>query len=185
MMIPFPPRPLVLVLLALLAGCATPPSAPPTEPSQPVPAPGTTTKPSAAPSKPQLSKETLALLAKRKLAPINGGVQNAKASCSFRDDNGYSGQLQLDVRSAQVEQLEARVDVPKRGSCQFRLADFRQTDSQPIIVLAGKQSSCKVSVWEQGSQVTVAFRDCRAECSGNAVDYLWPILVDNQKGSCS
>lgn len=176
---------LIAVLLVLLAGCATPPGAPPSEPAQPTPSPGPAPKPSATPTKPQLSKETLALLAKRKLAPINGGVQNAKASCSFRDDNGYSGQLQLNVKSAQVEQLEARVDVPKRGSCQFRLTDFRQTETQPIIVLASKQSSCKVSVWEQGDQVTVAFRDCRTECSGNAVDYLWPILVDNQKGSCS
>ena len=184
-MIPIPRLSLIALLLALLAGCATPPGAPPTEPTPQSPAPGTATKPSASPAKPQLSKETLALLAKRKLSPINGGVQNAQASCSFRDDNGYSGQLQLSVRAAQVEQLEARVDVPKRGSCQFRLADFRQTENQPIIVLAGKQSSCKVSVWEQGSQVTIAFRDCRAECSGNAVDYLWPILVDNQKGNCS
>lgn len=178
---------LLALLLALLAGCATPPgpSPTPTPPPQTTSAPGAAAKSSAPPSKPQLSKETLALLAKRKLAPINGGVQSAKASCGFRDDNGYSGQLQLNVKSAQVEQLEARVDVPKRGSCQFRLADFRQTDTQPIIVLASKQSSCKVSVWEQGDQVTVAFRDCRAECSGNAVDYLWPILVDSQKGSCS
>ncbi len=176
---------LIALLIALLAGCATPTGAPPTATTAPTPAPGTATKPSATPAKPPLSKETLALLAKRKLSPINGGVQNAQASCSFRDDNGYSGQLQLSVRAAQVEQLEARVDVPKHGSCQFRLADFRQTDTQPIIVLAGKQSSCKVSVWEQGNQVTVAFRDCRAECSGKAAEYLWPILVDNQKGSCS
>jgi hypothetical protein len=171
---------LVALLLGLLAGCATPPPpvAPPAAPS-PVPAPQTV------PKTPELKKETLALLAKRGLKPISGQALSARASCNFRDDDGYRGQLELVVRNATVEQLEARVDIPNRGSCQFRFANFRQTDSLPIVVLASRQSTCKVSLWEQGNQVTVAFRDCRAECGGDAVNYLWPILVDNQKGSCS
>ena len=134
---------------------------------------------------PELKKETLAYLAKRGLKPHTGNALNARASCSFRDDTGYAARLELAVRDARVEQLEARVDVPKRGSCQFRLADFRQTETLPIVVLAAQKSTCKVSLWEQGAQVTVAFRDCRAECGGDTVNYLWPILVDNRKGSCS
>ena len=165
------------MLLALLAGCATSP--PPTLPPQPATAPQTT------PKTPELKKETLALLAKRGHKPITGQALNARASCSFRDDTGYAGRLDLVVREARVEQLDARVDVPNRGSCQFSLADFRQTESLPIVVLASQKTSCKVSLWEQGDQVTVAFRDCRAECGGDAVNYLWPILVDSRKGSCS
>ena len=171
--------------LAWLAGCATPPA--------PAPAPEVPAKPAAAPGSPpppptagpKLSKETLAYLSRRKLAPISGGALTAQADCSFRDDNGYRGQLQLAVKASTVEHLDARVDIPKRGTCQFRLADFRQTESQPAVVLAARQGNCKVSLWEQGGQVTVAFRDCRAECSGKAVDYLWPILVDHQSGRCS
>ena len=174
----------VVLPLALLAGCATPPpppvSAPPPAPT-PVPAPSYP----ATPKTPELKKETLAYLAKRGHKPITGQPLNARASCSFRDDTGYAGQLELAVKDAQVERLEARVDVPKRGSCQFRLADFRQTDTLPIVVLASQKTACKVSVWEQGQQVTVAFRDCRTECGGDAVNYLWPILVDSRKGSCS
>ncbi len=167
-------------LLVLLAGCATvPPPAP-----APAPAPATP-KQQAAPKTPELKKETLALLARRGHKPIAGQALNARTSCSFRDDTGYAGKLDLAVHEARVEQLEARIDVPKRGTCQFRLADFRQTESLPIVVLASQQSSCKVSLWEQGDQVTVAFRDCRAECGGDAVDYLWPILVDRRKGSCT
>ncbi len=171
-----------VLLLTLLGGCATPLPAPAPAPA-PTPVPGPA--PLSIPKTPELKKETLAYLAKRKLAPITGKPLNASANCSFRDENGYRGQLELSVRNAAVEQLDARVDVPKRGSCQFRLADFQQTDSQPIVVLAARQGSCKVSLWEQGNQITVAFRDCRAACSGDSVDYLWPILVDNQKGSCS
>jgi hypothetical protein len=172
----------ILILLALLAGCAT---------SPPPPAPATTSPPSQAstsqvtPKTPVLKKETLAYLAKRGHKPITGQALNARASCNFRDDTGYRGQLELTVTNATVEQLAARVDVPNRGSCQFRLADFQQTETLPTVVLASRQSACKISLWEQGSQVTVAFRDCRAECGGDAVNYLWPILVDNQKGSCS
>jgi hypothetical protein len=167
------------LLLALLAGCATPPYAPPaTPPSKPAPAAPPT-------GRPALSKETLAYLAKRKLTPITGNALNVRADCSFQDDNGYRGQLLLAVRNSVVEQLDARVDVPNRGSCQFRLADFRQAETLPIVVLAARQSDCKASLWEQGDQITVAFRDCRLECSGDAADYLWPILVDSRKGSCS
>lgn len=170
----------VTTLLALLAGCATsPPPTTPTPTPTPAPAPQTT------PKTPELKKETLALLAKRGHKPITGQALNARASCSFRDDTGYAGRLELAVRDARVEQLDARVDVPNRGSCQFRLADFRQTENLPIVVLASQKTSCKVSLWEQGDQVTVAFRDCRAECGGDAVNYLWPILVDSRKGSCS
>ena len=173
------------LILTLLAGCATPPA--PVSPPAPTPAPTPVPAPGypATPKTPELKKETVALLAKRGLKPITGQALNARARCSFRDDTGYSGKLDLAVRNARVEQLDASVDVPNRGSCQFRLADFRQTESLPIVVLASQRTSCKVSLWEQGHQVTVAFRDCRTECGGDAVNYLWPILVDSRKGSCS
>jgi hypothetical protein len=171
-----------LWLLALwLAGCATPepPPAPPAPEPLPPPAP--------APAEPKAEprQDKLKHLAGRDLKPMPTRPLNAKASCRFKDETGYRGQLQLDVKGAKVEKLNARVEVPKQGSCNFRLADFQQTDSLPTVVLAAKNSDCKVSLWEQGEQVTVAFRDCRAECSGGSADYLWPILVDNRKGSCS
>lgn len=173
-----------VLLLTLLAGCATtPPPAAPEPKSVPAQLPAPT--PQAAPTAPTLKKETQAYLAKRGFKPISGRAINARARCSFRDETGYRGQLQLAVRNAGVEQLEARIDVPKRGSCQFRLADFRQTQTLPIVELVAQKSPCKVSLWEQGNQITVAFRDCRAECGGDSVNYLWPILVDSQKGSCS
>lgn len=178
---------LIISLLVLLAGCATtpPPVAPAPVPA-PTPAPAPLPTPRTMPKTPELKKETIAYLAKRGLKPITGRALNARASCSFRDEEtGYRGQLELAVANATVEQLIARVDVPNRGSCQFRLADFRQAETLPIVVLTARQSNCKISLWEQGNQVTVAFRDCRRECGGDAVDYLWPILVDNQKGSCS
>jgi hypothetical protein len=165
-----------VLLLTWLAGCAVPPIFLP--PAKPVPEPEPV-------GRPELSKETLAYLAKRNLTPISGRTLNANADCSFRDENGYGGKLQLAVEGAVVKRLDAQVDVPGHGSCQFRLANFRQTETRPIVILASRQTDCKVSIWEQGDQVTVAFRDCKAECSGDSANYLWPILVDSVQGSCS
>jgi len=171
-------RAAALLVVALLAGCATPEPPPPVA----VPAPAPPAPPAGAPEPRQ---DKLKHLANRHLKPMPVRPLNAKASCSFKDETGYRGRLRLDVKEAAVKRLEASVDVPKRGSCRFKLADFRQTDSQPAVVLAARKGDCKIRLWEQEDQVTVAFRDCRAECSGDSVDYLWPILVDNRKGSCS
>jgi hypothetical protein len=171
-------RPLVVLLAAaLLAACATPEPPPPVAVPEPAPAP-----PVAAPEPRQ---DKLKHLANRNLKPLPVRPLNARASCSFKDETGYRGRLRLDVKDAAVQRLEASVDVPKRGSCRFKLADFHQTDSQPAVVLAARNGDCRIRLWEQEEQVTVAFRDCRAECSGDSVDYLWPILVNNRKGSCS
>ncbi|PKO83444.1 MAG: hypothetical protein CVU17_08715 [Betaproteobacteria bacterium HGW-Betaproteobacteria-11] len=131
----------------------------------------------------------LSALARRRLAshhlqPIETRALNAHADCAFRDETGYRGSLELEVKAATVNRFVAEVDIPKRGRCQFRLDDFRQSGNSPIL-LTSRATSCQVNLWEQGRRVTVAFRDCRTECSGDAVDYLWPILVDNRKGQCS
>jgi hypothetical protein len=97
---------------------------------------------------------------------------------------GYGGRLNLDVKNAAVKRFDAQVNIPKRGTCRFQLRDFEQTQTAPV-QLTSNQTGCKVHMWEQADQVTVAFRDCRSECSGDSVDYLWPILVDNRKGRCS
>jgi len=169
----------MLTLAGLVAGCATPepPAPPPVVEPPPAPAPRA--------ESPRLRQDTLKHLAKRQLKPIETRPLNARARCQFKDANGYRGQLRLDVREASVQRFDAQVEVPKRGHCRFELKQFQQTERLPNVVLAARRGECKVSLWEQGEQLTVAFRDCRAECSGDSADYLWPILVDSRKGSCS
>jgi hypothetical protein len=172
-------RAAALLAAAMLAACATPEPPPPVV-SAPVPRPEPPP-----PKEPPPRRDPLKHLANRDLKPMPVRPLNAKAKCSFRDETGYRGRMNLAVKDARVARFDARVDVPRRGSCRFDLKDFRQTGSLPAVVLTGRSSGCKISLWEQGDQVTVAFRDCRAQCSGDSVDYLWPILVDNRKGSCS
>ncbi|MCX8018205.1 MAG: hypothetical protein N2690_09945, partial [Rhodocyclaceae bacterium] len=134
---------------------------------------------------PPARNDPLKHLAGRELAAMPVRPLNARAQCRFRDPTGYRGELLLEVKASDVRRFEAKIDIPRRGRCHFRLADFRQTESAPAVVLAARQGECTVRLWKQGEQVTVAFRDCHAACSGEAIDYLWPILVDIPKGRCS
>lgn len=169
------------LLSLLLAACATP-----EPPPAPIPPPARA-EAEAQPSPPPPERRPNAVLkhlANRDLKPIPTRPLNAKTSCAFRDQMGYGGRLNLDVKNAAVKRFEAQVNIPKRGTCRFQLRDFEQTQTAPV-QLTSNQTGCKVHMWEQADQVTVAFRDCRSECSGDSVDYLWPILVDNRKGRCS
>ena len=131
-----------------------------------------------------LSERTKRYLASRGHEPIEDRPLNVQAECSFRDELGYAGRLDLEVRDADVRRFAARVDVPSRGSCRFDLAEFRQTTTLPTVSLMAQGNRCTVRMWEQGSKVTVAFSDCQAQCDGRTFDYLWPILVEAPSGRC-
>ena len=73
---------------------------------------------------------------------------------------------------------------PKRGTCRFDLAQFRQTQALPSVELTGARD-CRVHMWEQGEQITVAFANCHHLCSpASAQDYVWPLLIDKATGQC-
>lgn len=131
-----------------------------------------------------LSERTKRYLASRGHAVIQDRPLNVRADCSFRDEVGYAGRLNLEVKDADVRRFAAKVDVPKRGSCRFDLGEFRQATALPMITLASTRSSCTVRMWEQGSKVTVAFSDCQTQCDGGTFDYVWPILVEAPSGRC-
>jgi hypothetical protein len=155
-----------VLLAALVSGCgslsapvADGPRAEPARPSRP------TTKPG------------------QKPPPIATRALNVSSDCTFRDPTGYRGEMKLKVADAEVQAFEARVDIPEQGVCRFALADFRQTETLPNVVLRARGSSCTVRMWEQGRRVTVAFNDCADRCTGGAYPYLWPILA-SRSGSC-
>ena len=121
----------------------------------------------------------------KKPGPIPTRALNAQAECSFRDESGYNGAMKLAVVEARVNSFEANVNIPQRGTCRFDLRDFRQTRELPNVELSHRQDRCIVRVWEQGERVTVAFQQCQKMCSGDAWEYLWPILTDRRNGSCA
>jgi hypothetical protein len=118
-------------------------------------------------------------------APVAAKAINASAECAFKDEAGVRGRLTLQVEDGSVRRFAAEVAIPRRGACSFDLKDFRQTTLLPPTTLAARDNRCRVHLWEQGAQLTVAFSDCRAYCTGEAFDYLWPILADTRTGECS
>ena len=175
------------VALVALAGCATP--EPPVVAATPAPEPEVVRPvPPVAEKKPsQIESQPLKHLANRKLEPIPDRPLNVKTNCNFRDETGYRGRLDLQVKDADVRRFRAEVKIPKRGICRFDLKNFQQVNElqRVQVALSTARDTCTVRVWEQENRVTVAFRDCQAQCSGESFDYLWPILVDASTGKCS
>ncbi|HZV54924.1 MAG TPA: hypothetical protein VFF82_08290 [Rhodocyclaceae bacterium] len=170
---------ITILLLALLAGCATKETVAPKPAPVPAPAPGRAKPPTEA------QPEIYSRLAGRKIKPIAVKPINVKADCSFRDPDGYGGKLNLLVEDSQVRRLQAEVQVPRRGNCAFALKDFRQTANEPAVTLSAASGQCTVRLWEQEGRVTVAFNSCKDRCGGDSFDYVWPILVDASTGTCS
>jgi hypothetical protein len=137
-----------------------------------------------APDLAPLSGRTQRYLASRGLQLIENRPLNVHVDCTFRDEVGYGGRLDLDVRDAVVHRFAATVDIPAHGQCRFALRDFRQTTTLPSVTLAGAPGGCTVRMWQQGNQAAVAFSDCQVQCDAGSFDYLWPILVETPSGRC-
>ncbi|MBL8437841.1 MAG: hypothetical protein JNM61_06560 [Zoogloeaceae bacterium] len=121
--------------------------------------------------------------ARGRLKPMPVRPLQVKTDCRFKDETGYSGSAILDVDYDQVRSFSATVNIPRRGQCRFDLAEFEQRPAHAHVALHAR-NGCTVRMWEQGNQVTVAFAQCGRQCTGNAADYLWPILVDRPSGRC-
>ena len=119
-------------------------------------------------------------------APIPDRALNIQADCTSRDERGYTETIKLSVTNGLVSQLEARIIVPKRGSCSFQLADFRQTRSAPHVELVARSgSSCTTRMWYQQNRFTLAFSDCIEMCMPRGTeDYIWPIELRLSDGAC-
>lgn len=154
----------VLSLLLLVAACATP--------KRP---PDVTTEPAVGPT------TSRAQIARRlgKMKPVD-----IKADCAWKDENGYNGQMKLLAADNVIAAFDATVTHPKHGTCRFAFTNFRQTQKTPNVELKAHGSSCTVRMWTQGNQVSVAFSKCQSMCTGDAIDYLWPILADARTGGC-
>lgn len=164
-------RAAALAAALLLGACATPPER---KPGAATPSPAQ----SAAEAAPERA------LQRGRLKPMPVRPLSIKTDCRFKDEVGYGGSAVLDISYSEVRAFAARVDVPKHGSCQFDLADFKQVLKEPHVELQGRDG-CTVRMWEQGEQVTVAFSECAKRCTRGTFEYVWPILVDRSSGQCS
>ncbi|WP_300437541.1 hypothetical protein [Zoogloea sp.] len=119
-----------------------------------------------------------------RLKPMPLRTFSLSTQCRFKDEAGNFGSATVDVVNSKVNAFKAELTMPKRGTCRFDLAQFRQTQALPSIELTGARD-CRVHMWDQGEQVTVAFANCHHLCSpASAQDYVWPLLIDKATGQC-
>lgn len=117
--------------------------------------------------------------------PIPARPLSVRAECKARDATGYTESIRLAVDQGRVGLLEAKIDIPRRGTCGFHLSDFRQTRTEPHVELQSSNgSTCSVRMWQQDGRFTVAFNDCHEKCTRGAFDYVWPIHLKSADGSC-
>jgi len=106
-------------------------------------------------------------------------------SCIGREETGYAENVRIDVAGGSVRVLDARIDIPNRGSCRYQLAEFRQTRQLPYVELLSRtNAACAVRMWQQGDRVTVAATDCPEKCTRGAFEYLCPIELKSPGGGC-
>ena len=119
-----------------------------------------------------------------RLKPMPLRTFSLSTQCRFKDEAGNFGSATVDVVNSKVNAFKAELTMPKRGTCRFDLAQFRQTQALPSVELTGARD-CRVHMWEQGEQITVAFANCHHLCSpASAQDYVWPLLIDKATGQC-
>ena len=117
------------------------------------------------------------------VSPEASSALSFAAHCNFEHESGYTVSLDTQVEASEVRALRFSAHVPEHGQCLFHLAGLQQTLRQPQIELTG-QEGCVVQLWDQGEKITLAFQNCAAHCTGDAQDYLWPVLIDHQTGQC-
>jgi hypothetical protein len=118
-------------------------------------------------------------------APIPARPLSVRSECTARDQTGYTESIRLAVDHGRVGLLEAKIRIPRRGSCGFHLSDFRQTRTEPHVELRSSTGTkCTVRMWQQDGRFTIAFSDCQEKCTRGAFDYVWPMQLKMADGSC-
>jgi hypothetical protein len=108
-------------------------------------------------------------------APAAAGMTFA-GNCVGKEETGYAENVRVDVAGGEVRQLDARIDIPGRGSCSYRLADFRQAQRTPYVeLLARSNTGCALRMWQQGDRITLAATECAEKCTRGAFEYAWPV----------
>jgi hypothetical protein len=134
----------------------------------------------AAPPEPSTPKPGIGAAARIRARPLS-----LRSECTVRDQTGYTESIRLAVDQGKVGLLEAKITIPRRGSCGFHLSDFRQTRTEPHVELRSSTGTkCTVRMWQQDGRFTVAFSECQEKCTRGAFDYIWPVELKMADGSC-
>jgi hypothetical protein len=108
------------------------------------------------------------------------------AHCVQREEDGFREDARLSVDDNRVRAIDWQLWVGNRGSCHFKLDEFRQTREKPQIELLAKDGGgCKLFVWQEPGRVTLAHVGCEARCTAGIYEEAWPVLFDPSSGQCA
>jgi hypothetical protein len=108
------------------------------------------------------------------------------AHCVQREEDGFREDARLSVDDNRVRAIDWQLWVGARGSCHFKLDEFRQTREKPQIELLAKDGGgCKLFVWQEPGRVTLAHVGCEARCTAGIYEEAWPVLFDPSSGKCA
>jgi hypothetical protein len=114
------------------------------------------------------------------------GPLSLQGSCSQVDDDGFREQARLDVEQGAVRALDWQIWVGRKGTCSFRLDQFRQTKSRPHIELqALDRSGCKLVIYQDPRRVTLGHAGCERSCTNGIHEEAWPVMFDPRSGGCA
>lgn len=117
--------------------------------------------------------------------PIADRPIDLAGRCAQTEADGFREEATLRVSANQVQALDWRLWVGRRGSCSFSLDQFRQTKARPHIELAARDgSACRLMVWQDPRRVTLAHAGCEARCTGGIYEEAWPVAFDPGTGGC-
>jgi hypothetical protein len=122
--------------------------------------------------------------APRTPVPASGPL-TLQGRCS-QVEGGFREQGRLDVERGAVRALDWQIWVGNRGTCSFRLDEFRQTKSSPHIELqALDRSGCKLVIYQDPRRVTLGHAGCESRCTNDVQDEAWPVMFDPRSGACA
>lgn len=108
------------------------------------------------------------------------------AHCAQREEDGFREDARLSVDDNRVRAIDWQLWVGVRGSCHFKLDEFKQTREKPQIELLAKDGGgCKLFVWQEPGRVTLAHVGCEARCTAGIYEEAWPVLFDPSSGQCA
>lgn len=118
--------------------------------------------------------------------PIADRPIDLEGACLQTEEDGYREEAYLRVRSNAVLALDWRLQVGRRGSCSFRLADYRQVKRRPHVeLLAHDGSGCRLLIWQDPRRITLAHVGCASRCTPGIYDEAWPVMFDPATGRCA
>ena len=106
--------------------------------------------------------------------------------CEQREDDGFQERATLRIAKRQVQTLNWRSVVGRKGSCNFELGGFHQTRNRPHLeLLANDGSGCRLMVYQDARRVTLAHAGCERRCTPGVYDQAWPVMFDPASGRCA